>query len=85
MTQYQTLTDLLHLLAKRNPAPPGRSPAIYYDGVGEPLYEICLYYPVRPAAFASGSCSNAQRRTAPNGCQRSHIGDPTTSKTPHST
>ena len=78
MTSTQTLKDLLQLLARRKPGATWKIACIYYDGVGEPLYEICLYYP--------GPAGRVRKRLVfkwhsgeitPNGCHTSHSGDAT--------
>lgn len=78
MTSTQTLKELLQLLARRRPGATWKINCVYFDGTGEPLYEICLHYPAPEGRVRKRLVFKWHSgELVPNGCHVGHLSDPT--------
>ncbi len=78
MTSTQTLKELLQLLSQRRAGASWKIRCVFFDGTGEPLYEICLHYPGPEGTIRKRLVFKWHSgEMVPNGCHVSHLSDPT--------
>ncbi len=78
MTSTQTLRDLLHMIAQRRAGASWRINCAYFDGFGDPIYEISIHYPSEAGKVNKRLVFRWNSgELVPNGCHLNHSGDPT--------
>lgn len=78
MTSTQTIRDLLQMIAQRRAGTSWRINCAYFDGVGDPIYEICLTYPTEAGKVNKRLVFGWKSgKMVPNGCHVNNTGDAT--------